>query len=107
MNVKLIVHTKNIIAGLLAHIFVRIANIEKVLLIIQWLSVLKLYLLWILHQQKWHTIAANVSTNPDDKKVRYNIDCYILHTALILIILLLLIITIICYYYAKQESIKM
>ena len=35
MNVKLIVHTKNIIAGLLAHIFVRIPNIEKVLLIIQ------------------------------------------------------------------------
>ena len=35
MNVKLIVHTKNIIAGLLAHIFVRIANTEKVLLIIQ------------------------------------------------------------------------
>ena len=35
MNVKLIVHTKNMIAGLLAHTFVRKANIEKELLIIQ------------------------------------------------------------------------
>ena len=38
------------------------------------------------------------------KKVRYKIDCYILHTVLLSIILLLIIIIIICYYYAKHRS---
>ena len=37
------------------------------------------------------------------KKVRYKIDCYILHTIL-LVIILLLIIAIICYRYAKHRS---
>ena len=37
------------------------------------------------------------------KKVRYQIDCYILHTILLAIILLLIIITI-CYHYAKRWS---
>ena len=50
-----------------------------------------------------NTIATNVSTNFEDKNVRYKIDCYILHTIL-LVIKLLLIITIICYYYAKHRS---
>ena len=46
-----------------------------------------------------NTIAANVSINSDDRKVRY---CYIFHTVL-LVIILLLIITIICYHYAKHR----
>ena len=49
-----------------------------------------------------NTIAANVSINCHSKKVRYNIDCYILHTVLIVIILLL-IIAVICYHYAKYR----
>ena len=49
------------------------------------------------------TIATNVSINSDSKKVRYKINCYILHTVL-LVIILLLIITIICYHYAKHRS---
>ena len=50
-----------------------------------------------------NTIAKNVSINSDDKKVRYKIDCYILH-AVLLVIILLLIITVICYHFAKHRS---
>ena len=54
-----------------------------------------------------NTIATHVTsamlTNSDDKKIRYKIDCYILHTFL-LKIMLLLIITIICYHYTKHRS---
>ena len=50
-----------------------------------------------------YTIAANASINSDNKKVRYKIDCYILHTVL-LVIILLLIITITSYHYAKDRS---
>ena len=54
-----------------------------------------------------NTIATNatsvVSINCHNKKVRFKVDCYILHTV-ILEIILLLIITIICYHYAKYRS---
>ena len=40
-----------------------------------------------------NTISTNLLINSDDKKVRYKIDCYILHT-----------ITITCYHYAKHRS---
>ena len=52
VNVKIIISAKKIIVGLLAHAFVRKVSIQKVLLILQWLSVMKLYLLWIFYQQK-------------------------------------------------------
>ena len=52
-----------------------------------------------------NTIAANVSINSDVEKVRYKIDCYILHTVLLGIILLL-IITMIWYHYAKQKVVN-
>ena len=52
VNVKNIVSAKKIIVGILAHVFVRIASISKVLLILRSSCVMKLYLLWILHQQK-------------------------------------------------------
>ena len=47
-------------------------------------------------------VSTNASINFDDKKVRYKMDCYILHTVL-LVITLLLIIAII-YHYAKHRS---
>ena len=48
-------------------------------------------------------VVSTVSLYSDDKKVRYNMDYYILHTVL-LVIMLLFIITIICYHYAKHRS---
>ena len=42
VNVKIIVSAKMIIVGILTHVLVRIANILKVLLIIQWSIVIKL-----------------------------------------------------------------
>ena len=59
-----------------------------------------------------NTIATNVSIHSDSKKVRYEIDCYVLRTLfitilysyLIITIILLLIITIVCYHYAKHRS---
>ena len=56
MNVKIMISAKKIIVGILAHIFVRIASIEKILQILQWLHVMKLYLLWTLYQQKWQIL---------------------------------------------------
>ena len=50
-----------------------------------------------------NTIGATVSIYSDDKKVRFKVDCYILHTVL-LVIILLLIITISCCHYAKHKS---
>ena len=44
-----------------------------------------------------------VSTNVHSKKVGYKMDCYILHTVL-LVTILLFIIAIICYHYAKHRS---
>ena len=57
----------------------------------------------IVSKNMTNTIAGNVSINSDDKKVRYKLNCYILHIVLLLIILVL-IITIICYHYAKNRS---
>ena len=50
-----------------------------------------------------NTLSINVSTNYDGKKVRYNMDCYILHSFLSVIILLF-VIAIFYYYYAKHRS---
>ena len=49
-----------------------------------------------------YCIKKNDTTSVSIKKVRYKIDCYILHT--VLAIILLLIITVFCYYYAKHRS---
>ena len=35
-----------------------------------------------------NTIPTNITTNYEDKKVRYKIDCYILHAILLVIVLL-------------------
>ena len=43
------------------------------------------------------------SINFDNKKIRYKMDCYILHTFL-LVTILLFTITIICHHYAKHRS---
>ena len=54
-----------------------------------------------------NTISANATStvplNFNDKKVKYKMDCDILHTFL-LVIILLFIIAIICYHYAKHRS---
>ena len=41
--------------------------------------------------------------NSDDKKVKYKMDCYILHTVLLVTIFLYMI-TVICFHYAKHRS---
>ena len=48
-------------------------------------------------------VLSTVSINSDSKKVRHKMNCYILHTFLLLDILLLLI-AIICYHYIKIRS---
>ena len=45
VKVKIIVCAKEITVGVLAQVFVRIASILKILLILQWSGVVKLYLL--------------------------------------------------------------
>ena len=52
-----------------------------------------------------NAIAANVSVNCHSKKVRYKLDCNILHKVS-LAIMFLLMVTIICYHYTKQRSNK-
>ena len=47
--VKIIGSVKSIIVGILPHVFVRISSIEKVLLILQRLHVMKLHLLWVFY----------------------------------------------------------
>ena len=50
-----------------------------------------------------NTIAANVSVNCHSKKVRYKLDCYILHKVS-LAIMFLLMVSIICCHYTKHRS---
>ena len=68
---------------------------------------MKLNVMDIVSKKMTYTIATNatstVSINCHSKKVRYTIDCYILHSVL-LVIILLLIITITCNHYAKHRS---
>ena len=64
---------------------------------------MKLSVMDIVSTKITNAIAANVLTNSNDKRVRYKIDCCLLHTVLSVIILLL-IISIICYHYAKHRS---
>ena len=46
---------------------------------------------------------STVLINSDDKKVKYKMDCYILHKFL-LVTILIFIITTICYHYLKHRS---
>ena len=102
VSVKVTVHARKIIVGILGHVFLKIVSIEKILLMIQKLCVMNV--MDIVSTEMTNTIATNVSTNSDGKKVRYKMDCYILHTVL-LVITLSMIITIICYHYAKLKNI--
>ena len=102
VSVKVIVHARKIIVGILSHVFLKIVKNEKILLMIQKLCVMNV--MDIVSTEMTNTIATNVSTNSDGKKVRYKMDCYILHTVL-LVITLSMIITIICYHYAKLKNI--
>ena len=64
-----------------------------------------IYVMNILPTKLTNAIPTNVTstmlTNSDHKKARRKMNCYILHTGL-LVIILLLIIAIICYHYAKN-----
>ena len=102
VSVKVIVHARKIIVGILAHVFLKIVSIEKILLMIQKLCVMNV--MDIVSTKMTNTVTINVSTNSDGKKVRYKMDCYILHTVL-LVIMLSLIITIICYHHSKLKNI--
>ena len=48
-------------------------------------------------------IRSTVSISPDDKRMRSKMDCYILHT-FVLVIILLFIIAIIYYHYTRYRS---
>ena len=102
VSVKDIVHARKIIVGILAHVFLKMVSIEKVLLMIQKLCVMNV--MDIVSTKMTNTVTINVSTNSDGKKVRYKMDCYILHNVL-LVIMLSLIITIICYHHSKLKNI--
>ena len=52
VNEKITLNAKKIIVGVLAHVFLTIESTENVLLINQSFHVMKIYLLWILYQQK-------------------------------------------------------
>ena len=97
------VHAKRIIVGILTHVFVRTANIQKsisdasVIVYDDIISVMDCYgYINFVPTKMTNTIATNVT-----QKVR---DCYILYRVS-LAIMLLLIITITCYRYAKQKGI--
>ena len=47
-------------------------------------------------------VTSAVSVNSDDKKVRYNMDCYVLYTVSLVIIVLF--ITVIICYQLKQKT---
>ena len=48
-------------------------------------------------------VMSTVSLNFRNKRVGYKMDCYILHTFL-LVLILLFVIAIVCYRYAKHKS---
>ena len=52
VNVKIIASEKKIVIGILAHVFMRMESIQKPMMMIQKLYVLKLYMLWIFYEQK-------------------------------------------------------
>ena len=97
--VKITVHAKKVIVGILANVFVRtvtntsVTEYDEIIIVMVNIST-----------KKTNTIAINVtstaSINFYSRKVR---DCHILHTVLLAITLLLLII-IICYHYAKERD---
>ena len=76
VSVKIMVYAKKIVVGILADEFVRIASIYKIIadasLIVceKFISVLD-----IVSTKMTNIIAANVSINIYDTKVRYKIDC--------------------------------
>ena len=100
MNVNIIISAKNVIVGILTHVFVRIVSntfsitdttvteCVEIIIIMNNVSTKK-------------TKATNVTASINCHSINVR-DCYILHTVLLAIILLLIII-IIYYHYAKQK----
>ena len=98
VNVKVIVNAKRIKVGILANVFLRIANIAMIECD-EMIAVMD-----IVATKITNAIATNVTSNASinfhGKKVR---DCYILYT-LLLVIILPLIVMIICCCYAIQKK---
>ena len=97
---------KNVMIGILALVFMRMGIIKKVVNVTDSVSV---NVTNTLSTNLTNTLSTNVtstvSINSDDKKVRYEIACYILHT-FFLENIMLLIIAIICHHYRKNSSKK-
>ena len=97
---------KNVMIGILALVFMRMGIIKKVVNVTDSVSV---NVTNTLSTNVTNTLSTNVtstvSINSDDKKVRYEIACYILHT-FFLENIMLLIIAIICHHYRKNSSKK-
>ena len=107
VSLKSIVRAKKIILGIIAHVFVRVVSIVEDSIIVsdKIIGVMD-------STNVTNTVSTNItstlSKNSDDKKVRYKMDCNILHTFLLIVILLFIIISYnhICYHYAKNRSKK-
>ena len=97
---------KNVMIGILALVFMRMGIIKKVVNVTDSVSV---NVTNTLSTNVTNTLSTNVtstvSINSDDKKVRYEIACYILHT-FFLENIMLLIIAIVCHHYRKNSSKK-
>ena len=108
VSIKFIVHAKKIIVEILAHVFLRMVSIYKGFRKDNSKTVCDeiIYVTDIVSTSVTSIISVNVVstmlTISNDKKVRYKMDCYILHTVLLAIILLF-IIAIISYHYAKHR----
>ena len=114
MSVKSIVRVQKIIVGILAHVFVTLVcilkNDDSVIVcdkIVNATDNVSTIGTNTIPTKMINTISAKVtstmSTNSDDEKVKYKMNCCIVHTVL-LVIILLFIIVIICYHYTKSKS---
>ena len=100
MSVKNVVCVKKIIFGILLHVVVKMKNIELVLWMIQWLSVMKLQ---SRKTKKEKTISTNFNKKNSTCKTQ---SFYILLVFLLITIVLLTALSIYCYfikYRAKQK----
>ena len=100
VGVKIIVRVTKIVVGIPTHVKRTIANDSKFV----WDQ--SIFAMDIVATYVTNTVPTNVSSTVSTnyhKKARYKMNCYILHTVL-LVTKVLLIIAIICYHYANHGS---
>ena len=105
-SIKSIARAKNIIVGILEHLFVRVLAISYSIidnLVIVCDGIINATDSVLTNKTNTAPINATITTsiNSENKYVRYKTDCYILYTFL-LVTVFLFIITIICHDYAKK-----